>query len=270
MIRKPAVAGQFYPATPQKLKDLIKSLTPDPKKIVKEKAIACVLPHAGYIYSGKVAATTLSGIDFPQECIILGPNHYGEGKPCSLMREGEWQTPLGDIKINTPLADALLENSAYLCDDPIAHAQEHAIEVELPLIQEIARRDFTFVPITLAWADELVYKDISEAIAKSIRSLKKDVLIIASSDMTHYEQQLSANRKDEEAIKAILKLDERELLEKIDRLNISMCGSLPTVIAMRAAKKLGARRALLTAYQTSGDVTQDYTCVVGYAGFVIQ
>lgn len=270
MIRKPAVAGQFYPSNPQELKNLIKSFAVDQKKIVKEKTIACILPHAGYIYSGKVAAETLSGIDFPQDCIILGPNHSGFGQPHSLMREGEWQTPLGNIKINTLLADELLKNSSYLLEDPIAHAQEHSIEVELPLIQEIARHDFTFVPITLAWADDLVYKDISDAIVKSIKSLKKDVLIIASSDMTHYEQQLSASRKDEEAIKAILKMNEQELLEKIDRLNISMCGSIPAVIGMLAAKKLGARRALLRAYQTSGDVTKDFSSVVGYAGIVIQ
>jgi len=270
MIRRPAVAGQFYPADPQEVKKTIENFGLSGKKFVKEKAIACVLPHAGYIYSGKVAAETLSAIDFPATCIIMGPNHSGFGEKYSLMREGEWQTPFGNVRIDTPLADELLKNSIYLLDDPIAHTQEHSVEVQLPLIQEIARREFSFVPIVLSWGSHAVYKDIAEAIVKSIVTTKKQVLVIASTDMTHYESQLSASHKDDEAIKSILKFNEQELLEKIERLQISMCGYVPVVITLLAAKKLGAKRSYLVSYQTSGDVTNDYESVVGYAGIIMQ
>ncbi len=270
MIRRSAVANQFYPSDPQELKNLIDSFKLHEKQHVKEKAVACILPHAGYIYSGKVAAETLSAIEVPETCIILGPNHSGFGEKYSLMREGEWQTPFGNVKIDTALADELLKNSIYLLDDPIAHTNEHSIEVQLPLIQEVSRRDFSFVPICLAWGAQLVYKNIAEAIVKSIATTKKKVLIIASTDMTHYESHLSASHKDDEAIKSILKFNEQELLEKIERLQISMCGYIPVVITILAARKLGAKRGYLVSYQTSGDVTKDYSSVVGYAGIVMQ
>ncbi len=270
MIRKPAVAGQFYPSDAEALEKLILGFSTTPKTAVKEKAFACILPHAGYIYSGKVAFETLSTIEIADTCIILGPNHSGFGQPYSTMRDGEWHTPFGNVKIDTPLADELIKNSMYLVDDPIAHAQEHSIEVELPLLQKVLKKNFTFVPITLAWAGDLVYKDIAGSIVKSIKTLKKEVTIIASSDMTHYESQTSATHKDEEAIKAILKLDERDLLEKIDKLSISMCGYIPAVIAIMAAKQLGAKRAALVSYQTSGDSSGDYSSVVGYAGIIMQ
>lgn len=268
MIRRPVVAGQFYPSDSERLKQLIAAF--GLKEVKKEKAIACLLPHAGYIYSGKVAAEVLSNIEMTDTCIILGPNHTGYGALSSIMREGEWLTPLGGVKIDTILADQLLENSKYLEEDETAHAYEHSIEVELPLIQEITKTDFSFVPIVLASADKLVYKDIANAIAISCAKQTKKVMVIASSDMTHYESQKSATAKDSEAIKAILKLDEEELLEKIENLGISMCGYIPAVVAILAAKLLGAKKAKLVAYQTSGDVTGDYESVVGYAGIIIQ
>ena len=269
MIRSPVVAGQFYPSDPQALKKMIASFgIKIPKD--RQKAIACILPHAGYIYSGKVAAKALAEIDIGTSCIILGPNHTGTGAPYSLVREGTWKTPLGSVPIDTELADRLLKNSKYLEEDEVAHAYEHSIEVELPLIQEIGRTDFSLVPIILATGDNLVYKDIASAIATAVQQSKYDVTIIASSDMTHYEPQEDANRKDKEAIEALLKLDPKELLEKIDRYQISMCGYIPAVIALMAAKILGAKKARLVAYQTSGDVTGDFSSVVGYASIVIQ
>jgi AmmeMemoRadiSam system protein B len=267
MIRKPAVAGQFYPSDPKRLKQLVASF--GIKEVTREKAIACLLPHAGYIYSGKVAAEVLSRIEMTDTCIILGPNHTGYGAQSGIMTEGEWLTPFGSVKIDTVLANQLLKNSKYLEEDETAHAYEHSIEVELPLIQEIAKADFSFVPIVLASAEKLVYKDIANAIAISCEKQAKKVMVIASSDMTHYESQKSANSKDKEAIKAILKLDEEELLEKIESLGISMCGYIPAVVAISAAKLLGAKKARLIAYQTSGDVTGDYESVVGYAGIII-
>ena len=269
MIRKPAVAGQFYPNSPEKLKKLIDSFGIKPIQ-KKEKIIACLLPHAGYIYSGKVAASVLNAAEIAPTCIILGPNHTGYGVPQSIMKEGEWQTPQGSVKINAELAGLLLNNSKYLEVDELAHVYEHSIEVQLPLIQEISRQSFTFVPIVLASADNLVYKDIANAIAESVKVFKKDVTIIASSDMTHYESQMNANKKDHAAIEAILKLDATQLLKEIEDLGISMCGYMPAVVAIEAARLLGAKGAKLISYQTSGDITGDYAAVVGYAGIVIQ
>lgn len=268
MIRQPAVAGQFYPSRPEQIKKLISGFDIKPKK-EKEKAIACILPHAGYVYSGKVAAEVLSSIEVAPTCIILGPNHTGFGTGASIMPEGEWITPFSSVKIDSELAGLLMKNSKYLETDETAHAYEHSIEVELPLIQAISRPEFTFVPIILAYADKLVYKDISNSIAAAVRACHRDVTIIASSDMTHYESQKSANEKDRAAIEAILKLDADGLLNKIDELGISMCGYMPAVVAILSAKLLGAHAGRLVAYQTSGDVTGDYSSVVGYAGIVI-
>jgi AmmeMemoRadiSam system protein B len=269
MLRKPAVAGQFYPSDPEAIKKLIASFGIKTTE-KKQSAIACILPHAGYVYSGKVAAEVLSKIEIAPTCIILGPNHTGYGVPASIMREGEWSTPFGNIAINTELADQLIKNSHYLEADQLAHAYEHSIEVELPLIQEIGKHPFDFVPIILASGDHLVYKDIAQSIATSVKNYSQKVMLIASSDMTHYEPQKNANQKDEEAIKAILKLDAEELQDKITTLDISMCGYMPAIVVILAAKMLGAKKAELIAYQTSGDVTGDYTSVVGYAGIVIR
>jgi hypothetical protein len=235
----------------------------------KEKALACILPHAGYVYSGQVAAKTLSSIALPETCIILGPNHTGFGTPASIMTEGQWQTPLGTMDIDNSSAHSLLARSSYLKEDETAHAYEHSIEVQLPLIKEIKGGNFRFVPIILASEDKLMYKDIAQAIAATIRDAKKDILIIASSDMTHYEPQDRANKKDQRAIEAILALDEKELAERIEHDRISMCGYIPAIITIMAAKLLGAKTARLAAYQTSGDVSGDFSSVVGYAGIVI-
>ncbi|MFH1692359.1 MAG: AmmeMemoRadiSam system protein B [Candidatus Omnitrophota bacterium] len=268
MIRKPVVAGQFYPAEPAALKKLISSFAVK-KSIKPQKAISCILPHAGYVYSGKVAVSTLKAMEPADSYIILGPNHTGYGAGCSIVKYGAWSTPFELVNIDTDLASELLKNSKYLEEDEQAHAYEHAIEVELPLIQAVLGSNFSFVPITLATGTNLVYKDIAESIAKTVKNSSKKIMIVASSDMTHYEQQNVAIKKDEEAIKAILELDEQRLLEKIEHMGITMCGYIPAIIAIMAAKKLGAQHAQLIDYQTSGDITGDYSSVVGYAGIVI-
>lgn len=273
MIRKPVVAGttpwnSFYLADPKALRKMIQGLAP---KILprKEKAIACILPHAGYIYSGKVAVETLYALNIPSTCLIIGPNHYGNGAMASIGTEGEWLTPLGTVPIDTALAKNILNNSRYLEDDPVAHAEEHSIEVELPLLQEISGGPLSLVPIALASVDNLVYKDIARAIATAVQKSGKDVLIIASSDMTHYEPHDQAAQKDELAIKAILELDDKKLLAAVNEHGLSMCGCIPAAVAVHAAKLLGAKNAKLVRYQTSGDATGDYSSVVGYAGIII-
>lgn len=262
MIRNPIVAGQFYPASASELKAMIEGM-------VKEEVIGLILPHAGYIYSGPVTAAVISRIKFKNTFIIMGPNHTGSGKPLSIMTEGVWKTPLGEVEIDSKLAKKILATSKHLQEDKTAHLYEHSIEVQLPFLQYF-KPNFKLVPIVLAHASGDVYKEIGKEIAKAVKKLGRKVVIIASSDMTHYEPQESAQKKDVQAIEAILNLNEDELLKRVDELNITMCGYAPAVSLIVAAKELGATGTELVKYQTSGDVTGDYSAVVGYAGIIIK
>ncbi|MDD5730441.1 MAG: AmmeMemoRadiSam system protein B [Candidatus Omnitrophica bacterium] len=267
-LRKPAVAGQFYPSSKTELKKILGELTSP--NLEKQDAIACVLPHAGYIYSGKVAGQTVSRINIKDKVILLGPNHTGYGTEFSIMSAGAWRTPLGDIKIDSSLAKKIQERSSDLQDDALAHMHEHSLEVELPFLQ-FFKPDFEIVPIAFATGNIYALKQIGRQIASVIleEKLKSSCLIVASSDMTHYEPQEEAEKKDHEAIKAMLELNEDRLIEEIRKYNITMCGFAPVVCALAAAKDLGAKNAKLALYQTSGDVSGDKSSVVGYAGIII-
>ncbi len=266
MIRNPVVAGQFYPESASQLKAMIGGLVDE--KAVKQEVIGLVSPHAGYVYSGPVAGAVLSRVEFKDTFIILCPNHTGIGKPLSIMTEGTWKTPLGEVEIDSELSKQILTTSGLLEEDQQAHQHEHSIEVQLPFLQYF-KKDIKLVPIVLAYSTGATYKQIGKEIARAIKDLNKEVIIIASSDMTHYEPQESAQRKDNQAIEAILDLNEDELLKRVEELNISMCGYAPVASLISAAKELGARGAELVRYQTSGDVTGDYSAVVGYAGIII-
>jgi len=266
MIRSPVVSGQFYPESPSQLKSMIEGFVD--KEAVKEEVIGLVSPHAGYIYSGPVAGAVISRIKFNDTFIIMGPNHTGRGKPLSIMTEGVWKTPLGEVEIDSELGKQILATSKHLEEDYAAHQYEHSIEVQLPFLQYF-KKDIRLVPIILSYYPGATYKEIGKEIAKAVKELNKKVVIIASSDMTHYEPQKSAQKKDSQAIEAILDLNEDELLKRVDELNISMCGYGPTVSLLSAAKELGATGAELVRYQTSGDTTGDYSAVVGYAGIII-
>lgn len=267
-IREPAVAGQFYPSSASSLKNQIASLIND--KAVRQDVIGCMLPHAGYIYSGKVAAQTVSAINIKNKVILIGPNHTGFGTAFSIMSEGIWQTPLGQVKIDSVLAKKMLKNSKHLEQDTLAHMYEHCLEVELPLLQYF-ETDFEIIPIVVASDDAAALKETGEEIASTVKdsSIVDSSIIIASSDMTHYESQQQAQKKDKEAIDAILELNEDKLIDRIKSQNISMCGYAPTAIMLSAAKSLGAKSAKLISYRTSGDVTGDTKSVVGYAGIII-
>ena len=267
MVRQPVVAGQFYPSGATPLRAMLDSLV-DPKA-AKQEVIGAVSPHAGYIYSGAVAGAVVSRIKFKDTFIIMGPNHTGRGKPLSIMTEGVWKTPLGEVEIDSELAKQILATSSLLEEDSIAHQYEHSIEVQLPFLQHF-KKDIRLVPIILSYATGATFKEIGKELAKAIKDLNREVVIIASSDMTHYEPQESARRKDNQAIEAILDLNEDELSKRVDELNISMCGYAPAVSLISAAKELGATGAELVRYQTSGDTTGDYSAVVGYAGIVIK
>lgn len=267
MIREPVVAGQFYPGSPSSLEAQLNKLID--KKAQKEDVIGAVSPHAGYMYSGAVAGATLSRIQFKDTFIVMGPNHTGYGKLFSIMTEGTWRTPLGEVKIDSKLGKQMLAGSQNLEEDQVAHLYEHSVEVQVPFLQYF-KKDFKIVPIVLSHAPRAVYKEIGKAIAKAIKELQSQAVIIASSDMTHYEPQETATKKDNQAINAILELNEDELLNRVEKLNITMCGYAPTAILIAAAKELGAKHAELVKYQTSGDVTGDYSGVVGYAGIILK
>ena len=266
MIREPVVAGRFYPGSASSLRAQIEGFID--QKAPKEDVIGAVSPHAGYMYSGMVAGAVFSRIHFKDTFVILGPSHTGIGSRFSIMTEGSWKTPLGKAEINSGLAKSILGRSRHLEEDQLAHLHEHSIEVQVPFLQYF-KPDVQIVPIVLSLGPVDVYKDVGRDIAAAIKETGAGVVIVASSDMTHYESQESAKRKDTEAINAILDLDEDELFRRVTTLDISMCGYAPTIALISAVRELGAKRAELVRYQTSGDITGDYSGVVGYAGILI-
>lgn len=267
MIRNPVVAGQFYPASAEALREMIAQMTD--VKAEKEEAVGLLVPHAGYIYSGRVAGATISRINFKETFIIIGPSHTGLGKPYSVMTGGVWRTPLGDVETDTELAKKLVEVSKYVREDDGAHIGEHAIEVQLPILQYF-RSDIRIVPIILAYSRADVYKEIGRDIARAVKELDREVVILASGDMTHYEPQQAASEKDHLAVEAMLELDEDELTRRYEAYNITMCAHGPVVCLIAAARELGVSGAELVMYQTSGDTTGDYGAVVGYAGVIFK
>lgn len=262
------MAGQFYPGSSRELAAEVDSLM-EPKA-QRTEAIGCVLPHAGYMYSGAVAGATVSRLIVRDHVFLLGPNHTGLGTAFSVMTSGEWRTPLGSVRIDSGLAGALTCDSDIFSADEQAHAREHSLEVELPFLQR-AGKDFSIVPVTIGTDDEGALKEAGRRIAGLVRErgITGKTLIVASSDMTHYEPQQSAEKKDRAAIDAVLSLDADTLYRVVRQKDISMCGFAPAVTMLTAVKELGAKKAELIKYSTSGDVTGDRSSVVGYAGIII-
>jgi len=266
MVRESAVAGKFYPANPKTLRTDVNSyLSPARERVA---AIGCIVPHAGYMYSGQVAGAVFSAIDIPSRCIILCPNHTGRGHPLSIMAEGKWRTPLGEVVIDSELAAGLLRSYSALTDDSAAHQFEHAIEVELPFLQTLCSA-VRIVPIAVGTGRLPLLDRLGQALAAAVQSSAEPVLIIASSDMNHYEDDASTRVKDRKAIDKILALDPQGLYETVMAESISMCGFGPAVAMLTAAKLLSAKKAELVQYATSGDVSGDKDMVVGYAGIVV-
>jgi AmmeMemoRadiSam system protein B len=267
MVRRPAVAGRFYPAEPDQLAQSIREfLEPAQERI---NALGVVAPHAGYMYSGHVAGTVYARIDLPQRNIVLGPNHTGLGTPLSIMKQGAWQTPLGDMRIDEEMCEALMTADTFLEDDISAHRFEHALEVQLPFLQHIGGSSTRFVPITIGTSNLDRIEELGRAIAKVVQEVDQSTLIIASSDMNHYESDAITRVKDRKAIDRMLALDPPGLYHVVRREKISMCGYGPAVAMLTAAKLLGATRAELVKYATSGDVSLDFDHVVGYAGLIV-
>jgi MEMO1 family protein len=262
-VRTPAVAGAFYPAHPAQLKTaverfLVRTLEPVP-------ALAVIVPHAGYIYSGATAGKTYASVELPERLIILCPNHTGYGEPLSLMASGAWSTPLGDVPVDTALAEALLAEVPRLADDALAHRREHAVEVQLPFLQVLLEH-FSFVPLALGTHDYGALETLGRGMARAIAASKERVAIVVSSDMNHYEDARTNRAKDDLALESVTKLAPKELHRVVLTRHISMCGFAPAVAALVAAGDLGADRSEIVDYTHSGLVTGDDDEVVSYAG----
>ena len=268
MIRSPAVAGSFYPADRAKLEQQVDSFLASPSEISARRAVACLVPHAGYVYSGHVAGPVYARLDLPARFILLGPRHHPRGAQMAILSEGAWRTPLGDVELAGPLAEKLREACPLLREDAVAHEREHALEVQLPFLQRRAG-DFRFVPIALGNVRYYDLEMLGRAIAKIVAAAAEPVLIVASSDMNHYESDAITRVKDTKALDLILALDPRGLADVVAREQISMCGVGPAVSAIVAARELGATKAELIRYATSGDINGDREEVVGYAGVEI-
>lgn len=265
MVREPAVAGQFYTANKEKLLKELDAMVPEVSD--KFDAIGAVVPHAGYMYSGAVAGAFYARLKPKTTYVILSPNHTGYGTSIAATSQS-WRTPLGVVEVNKEILSSIRNKTPLVKDDPAAHMSEHAIEVQLPFIQKTSP-GANIVPITIMGISVHEMDEIALAIASSIEKAKKDTVIIASSDMTHYESRKSAKMKDTKAIKKVVEIDAAGLLEVVRENDISMCGYIPAAIMLLAAKKLGARKGELIRYADSGEVTEDTEEVVGYASIVI-
>ena len=276
--RAPAVAGIFYPSNARELYQLIElsfkeqrfgpGHLPPSEEFSRQRIYGIVSPHAGYVYSGAVAANgyyETSSMNFDR-IVMIGPNHYGIGTGLATVRNGIWETPLGEVEVDSELASQIAENSGILDFDDLAHSRDHCLEVQLPFLQYIKKNQFKIVPIIMIMQDKVTASEIGESIASSTRNL--NTLLIASSDFTHYEPNDEAYRKDDELIKAILSLDISNFYSTFERLNISACGYGAIASIMTAAKSLGATKGELLRYATSGDVMGDINNVVGYASII--
>jgi AmmeMemoRadiSam system protein B len=264
-IRKACVSGLFYPNDPKQLTEYLSTVILRQSEM--QSAIGVILPHAGYRYSGCTAGLTISQVRITDTVILLGPNHTGLGSDFSIMTKGAWATPLGNVHIDQALAIDLMNSCPLLKDDPLAHRDEHSLEVELPFLI-YSNPNVKIIPITIKACNYDECATVAHSLATYLRG--KDILIIVSSDMTHYESQEAALKKDMHVIHAIEMLNADALVDAVESFDISMCGFIPAYVAIVAAKLLGAKRAELIDYRTSGDVSKDFSSVVGYAGMVIR
>jgi len=268
MLRAPAVAGQFYPADRNSLAQAVSELTPLVSPSDKKKVLAVISPHAGYIFSGSVAGQTFGGVEIPEDVIILGPNHHGRGAPLALMKEGAWEMPMGRVPLNHELAELILKNSTDIEIDDTAHRFEHSLEVQIPFLQAL-QSNLKIAPIVVSHIPFELCRKTGKALAETITEYDKPVMLVASTDMTHYESRSSATEKDRMALSKITGLDPQGLYETVVGRGITMCGIMPTTIVLTAALDLGAKKAELIRYTDSGQTTGDTDQVVGYAGLIV-
>jgi MEMO1 family protein len=266
MERSPVVSGQFYPRDPDELRRTIGSFLQKPKSILE--AMGIVVPHAGYVYSGSVAGEVFSSVSLPRRIIFLGPNHTGRGARLSLSPAGTWHMPLGDVLIDEEMNQRLMAECPELQEDASAHQSEHSLEVQIPFLQ-VLQPDFRFSAIILRTIDYAILETLGHAMARVVQSLKEPALLVASSDMTHYESAKDAARQDQLAIDRILAMEPQGFHQIVLEKDITMCGFAPTVAVMVACRDLGASAGKLIRYTNSGEASGDYTRVVAYAGIAL-
>jgi MEMO1 family protein len=269
-VRAPAVAGRFYPRRPDELlREVREYMKPESAAQPGVAAIGCIAPHAGYMYSGHVAGAVYSRLEIPSQCVVLCPNHTGMGYPLSIMTRSAWQTPLGDVAPGAEVGETLLRSFSSLHEDSSAHRGEHAIEVQLPFLQS-RQPELKLVPIAVGTRDFDLLSGLGKALAKAVAAQSEPTLIVASSDMNHYEADALTRIKDRKAIDRVLAMDPRGLWDVVMNQDVSMCGFGPAIIMLTAAKDLGATSATLVKYATSGDISGDRDEVVGYAGIFVK
>jgi AmmeMemoRadiSam system protein B len=277
-MRLPVVAGQFYAGTRSDLIEQIEwcyTHPHGPGKVPEVQAgprqlLGLVSPHAGYMYSGPVAAygfARMAQDGKPGSVVILGPNHTGAGSGVSIMTSGKWRTPLGEVQVDKALSEAIKQGSEIIDVDEVAHAHEHSLEVQLPFLQHLFGDNFKIVPICMMLQDLRTSKEVGDVVGKA--SVEKSVVIIASTDFTHYESQRSATVKDHRVIDKILALDPEGLTQTVEEEAITMCGYGPVSAMLQASKKLGAKKAELLKYATSGETAGPMPQVVGYGSIAI-
>lgn len=266
MLRTAAVADRFYPGDQQSLQEMLKTMVPDAE--TARPALAVVMPHAGYLFSGPVAGATVATAQIPPEVIILGPNHHGLGAGAAVMDQGAWEMPWGTVPINASLAASVLAHCPDFQADELAHRREHSLEVLVPFLH-YRQPELEIVPVCLARSDYQFCQRAGAGLAAAIKAWPRPVLLAASTDMSHFESRQAATTKDNLAIERIQDLDPAGLYQTVAEQRISMCGVIPTVISLIAALQLGARQAELIRYSDSGEASGDTAQVVGYAGLVI-
>jgi len=270
MIREPVVAGQFYPDKKEDLENMIQyclehKYGPGRKsKLSDEKIYGIVCPHAGYVYSGPTACHSYKAISSqnPELAIIIGPNHFGVGKDAATMTDAQWHTPLGEVQVDSESARQVAEISEFIEIDEYSHSQDHSLEVQIPMLQEILSNEFQILPIILRVQDMKMAIDVGNAVYEIAK--KKNAIIIASSDFTHYEENSFAHQQDKALIEPILAMDVKKFYQVLYERRVTACGYGAMASAMIACKKLGATKGELLSYATSGDVSGDTESVVGY------
>lgn len=268
-LRSPAVAGRFYPGDDESLRLTIQDLSNGlSKDSPKKNVLAAISPHAGYVYSGGVAAETLEQIEIPETVVLLGPSHTGKGAPIALST-ATWQMPMGDVPVNQNFAQDLISQSDLIVEDELAHKYEHSLEVQIPFLQ-MAQPKLSIVPICISHLSYQILNEVGLALAEVIKKNNTEkILIVASTDMTHYEPRETAEKKDHYVLEKLINMDPAIVYQSVTENNISMCGIMPVTVALVAALELGATKTELIRYTDSGEISGDTTQVVGYAGLLI-
>ncbi|MBN1688283.1 MAG: AmmeMemoRadiSam system protein B [Candidatus Omnitrophica bacterium] len=266
LIRKPVVAGSFYPSDALSIQEFCEPYLKSSEEVIPARAV--ILPHAGYVYSGKTACLTLARVNIPERVVLMGPNHHGVGADFALYARGEWESPLGTVPIASDLSTEILKVDS-IQEDPEAHASEHSLEVLVPMLQ-IKNPKVQIAPLTVGAHDFSEIREVARELGEVLMQSGVNFMMVVSNDMSHFDRDQSTRKKDAYALRAIGNLDAEGLVKAVKQYHISMCGIVPVYMLLVMSPVLGIKRATLVDYRTSADATGDDERVVGYAGFVFE